>query len=132
MIDNDKKLIFVRPIGENSIGYYEYDFYFTDNSDEVWGEDWEVDYPNQIENMLPDEKTYTDIIRLKTQIPFFCIQFNNCFSMQHVVDGIVSICFEDISDYESYPEPYRIVFQYGEDFHSIENKLASRHQFFDE
>ena len=51
--------------------------------------------------------------------------------MQHVVNGIVAVAFEDISDYDEYPEPFRIVFKYGEDYDSVEEKLASRHQFFD-
>jgi hypothetical protein len=50
--------------------------------------------------------------------------------MSHVVDGILSVAFEDITDYEEYPEPYRLVFKYGETIYSVEEKLSGRHQFF--
>jgi hypothetical protein len=50
--------------------------------------------------------------------------------MQHVVNGIVAVAFEDITDYDEYPEPYRIVFEYGENIDSVEEKLASRSVLF--
>jgi hypothetical protein len=124
------KLVFVRDVGVNN-GIYEYDFYFSKNPDEFWGLGFDCQFANQDET-LPDEKTYDNVLRLKTTIPFFCMQHNRCFSMQHVVNGIVAVAFEDISDYDEYPEPFRIVFKYGEDYDSVEEKLASRHQFFDE
>lgn len=34
-------LCFVRLIGDESDGYYRYEFIFTDTPDEVWGENWE-------------------------------------------------------------------------------------------
>ena len=37
----DVFLLFVRLIGEENDGYYRYEFIFTDNPDEAWGEDWE-------------------------------------------------------------------------------------------
>ena len=37
----DVSLLFVRLIGEETDGYYRYEFIFTDNPDEAWGEDWE-------------------------------------------------------------------------------------------
>lgn len=37
----DVFLLFVRLIGEEADGYYRYEFIFTDNPDEAWGEDWE-------------------------------------------------------------------------------------------
>ena len=38
---NEVYLCFIRLIGEENDGYYRYEFIFTDNPDEVWGEDWE-------------------------------------------------------------------------------------------
>ena len=37
----DVFLAFVRLIGEESDGYYRYEFIFTDRPDEVWGDGWE-------------------------------------------------------------------------------------------
>ena len=49
-----------------------------------------------------------------------------------MVDGIIACAWEDISEYEEYPEPYRLVFNFGEKYDSVESKLAQRHQFFSE
>jgi hypothetical protein len=35
------RLGFIRLIGEETDGYYRYEFIFTDNIDEFWGEDFE-------------------------------------------------------------------------------------------
>lgn len=37
----DVFLLFVRLIGEENDGYYRYEFMFTDNPDEAWGEGFE-------------------------------------------------------------------------------------------
>ena len=122
------RLVFVKKVGKVD-QVYEYDFYFSDNPDKFWGTGFDCDYANQMK-VTPDPKTYGKVLRLRTVIPFYCMQDNNCFSMRHVVDGIVAVAFEDMSDYEEYPEPYRIVFRFGEEYHSVETKLASRQQFF--
>lgn len=129
-MEEELYLVFVRDICVNE-GIYEYDFYFAKDPDNFWGVGFDSEFANQDE-AIPDEKTYDKVMRLRANIPFFCSQHNRCFSMQHIVDGIVSVAFEDIIDYDEYPEPYRIVFSYGETLKSIEDKLASRHTFFTE
>lgn len=129
--DNSKlRLVFVDKVGEID-GTYEYDFYFAINPDNFWGYGFDCEYANQDE-AIPDVRTCDKIYRLRSTIPFFTIQENRCFSIQHAVDNIVSVAFEDISDYDEYPEPYRIVFMFGEYYDSVEGKLASRSQFFNE
>jgi hypothetical protein len=124
------KLVFVKKVGQiDSI--YEYDFYFSENPDKFNGLGFDCEFANQMK-VMPDPKTYGKVLRLKTNIPFYCMQNNNCFSMQHVKDGIVAVAFEDLSDYDDYPEPYRIVFKFGEEYSSVEAKLASRQQLFSE
>ena len=45
-------------------------------------------------------------------------------------DKIIACAAEDISDYDEYPEPFRLVFHYGEEYKEVERKLAMRQQFF--
>ena len=47
-----------------------------------------------------------------------------------MIDGIIACAWEDISEYEEYPEPIRLVFKYGEKYEDVEDKLARRSQFF--
>lgn len=126
---NELYLVFVNEICVTG-GVHEYEFYFAKNPDAFWGVGFDADFANKDE-VIPDVKTYDEVIRLKSTIPFFCAQNNKCFSMQHVVDGVIAVAFEDIIDYDEYPEPYRIVFQYGESYTSVEGKLAGREQKFE-
>lgn len=129
-MDNELFLVYVNPIGKDSSGIYEYEFFFSKTPEKVWGEDWAEECPSACENLLPDPNTYDTIKRLKTNIPFTCAQEQSCFSLQDCIDGCVSISYENISEYSEYPSPYRIVFAFGEDYKSVEEKLASRHQIF--
>lgn len=124
--------MYVSPIGDDSFGWYVYDFYFAYNTNKVWGYGWDCEFANQGEIEPPDRATYDTVERLKTNIPFSCIQNNPCYSMIYGINDIVSICFEDISEYDEYPDPQRIIFHFGETYSSVETKLASRHQMFAE
>ena len=127
-----KKLVYVNLVGMDSLGNYEYEFFFSETPDIVWGEDWNEQCPSACENTLPDESTYSEIKILRTKIPLFCAQENTCFSLQDMVDGVLSCVWEDISNYDEYPEPYRLVFQFGEDFDTVIYKLAGRGENFED
>jgi hypothetical protein len=117
-------LCFIRLIGEENDGYYRYEFIFTDNPDEVWGEDWEHKPIGLINDPMPSDEYITEVHIVKTKVKLDLIQNNNCFSMQDALDGIVSIAWENIDSYDSYPEDGRIFFMFGESMEEVERKLA--------
>lgn len=123
-------LVYVEPIGLNSHDLFEYDFLFSETPDIVWGEDWAEQCPAACDNMRPGNEMISKVERLTTIIPFGLAQKNTCFSMQDCIDGIISLAWEDLSEYEEYPEPLRLIFRFGESFESVEDKLAQRSQFF--
>lgn len=127
--DKDVKLVYVSPIGKDVSDWYEYDFYFSKNPDIVWGYGWDCEFAAQEEIGPPDKSTYNSILRLKTIIPFQCAQNNNSYGMRYAVEDIISLAFEDISEYDEYPDD-RVVLHFGEDYKSVETKLALRHQLF--
>jgi len=131
---NNLYLVFVEKITEqqNAKGLFEYEFFFSETPEIVWGQDWNQPCPSTcaIENLRPDPSTYSKVEHLWSIIPILCIENNSCFSLQDMVDGIVSCAWEDISEYEEYPEPFRLVFAFGEKYESVEAKLSQRHQFF--
>ena len=47
------RLGFIRLIGEETDGYYRYEFIFTDNIDEFWGEDFEQKPCCLVNNLTP-------------------------------------------------------------------------------
>lgn len=124
-------LVYINPIGRGSSGLNEYEFFFSETPEIVWGEDWNVACPSACGNLLPDSTTYSHIEILKTEIPLFCIQENSCFSLQDCIDGLVCLGAEDISNYENYPEPIRLVFQFEEKYDSVVEKLRIRNNFFE-
>lgn len=125
-------LIYAELVGKDAHDLYEYDFYFSESPETAWGEDWNEPCPAACDKdiMRPDISMYSEIRRLNTIIPFGLMQNNCCFSLQDAVDNIIPCVWEDISEYEEYPTPIRLVFKFGESFESVEDKLAQRHQFF--
>ena len=61
---------------------------------------------------------------MKTTIGFDLIQDNGCFSFKQAMDGVVSLCFENIDDYDEYPEDGRLFFMFGEPLEEVQRKLA--------
>ena len=127
----NKYLIYINPIGKNSNDLFEYEFFFSETPDIVWGEDWDNPCPAACENTLPDPETYSEVKILKTNIPLSCIQNNVCFSLSNCIDGIICLGYEDISEYTEYPEPIRLVFQFAENYDSIIEKLELREIMFE-
>ena len=130
-MDINLYLIYINPIGKNSNDLYEYEFFFSETPDIVWGEDWDNPCPAACENTLPDPETYSEVKILKTNIPLSCIQNNVCFSLSNSIDGIICLGYEDISEYTEYPEPIRLVFQFAENYDSIIEKLELREIMFE-
>ena len=83
-------LIYVRMIGENGEGEYEYELFFSETPDIVWGEDWAEQCPAAIGDIPPDEKVVSCVKRIISPYKINCAQNNFCFSMQDSIDGIIS------------------------------------------
>ena len=91
MENNNLHLVYINPIGKDSNNLYEYEFFFSETPDTVWGQDWNIACPAACENTLPDPETYSEVKTLKTEIPLFCVQQNTCFSIQDCIDGIICL-----------------------------------------
>ena len=120
----DVYLGFIRLIGEENDGYFRYEFIFTDNIDEFWGDNFEYKPAGLVNDLIPSDEYITEIHIVKTKIKFDLVQNNMCFGMQDCTDGIVALAFENIDEYENYPEDGRLFFMFGESFDEVERKLA--------
>ena len=125
-MENELFLVYVNPIGQDSKGLYEYEFFFSETPEIVWGEDWNVSCPSACDNLLPDPTTYSKIKTLKTTIPLFCIQENSCFSIQDSIDRLVFLSAEDIREYTEYPTPIRLVFHFADSYKSVIEQFKQR------
>lgn len=117
-------LCFIRLIGEENDGYYRYEFIFTNNIEEVFGEDFAQKPACLVTDLMVDEQYVTEIHIVKMKIKLDLIQDSCCFSVSDSYDGIVSLAWEDISGYDEYPEDGRIFFKFGETLEEVEEKLA--------
>lgn len=117
-------LCFIRLIGEETDGYYRYEFIFTDNIDEVFGEGFEYKPACLVNNLIVDDKYITEIHIIKMKINLDLIQNNCCFSINDCYDGIIALAWENMDEYEEYPEEGRIFFKFGETLDEVERKLA--------
>lgn len=115
---------FIRLIGTEADGVYNYEFIFTNNIDEFWGENFEYKPCCLCNDLIPNDEYITEIHKIKTKIKFDLVQDNCCFSMQDCMDGIISLAWENIDEYEEYPEDGRLVFNFGESYDEVERKLA--------
>ena len=126
-VEEDPRLGFIKLIGEESDGYYRYEFIFTNNINEFWGENFEYKPCCLCNGLSPDEKFIWEVHTVKMKIKLELIQNNCCFSFSDATDGIIAIAWEDISEYDEYPEEGRIFFRFGETLDEVEEKLAVKH-----
>ena len=115
------KLIFVNDVGSNWKGDNVYEFLYSDQISDISGDDWD-ELPANGKPQPPEINFVKQYCTIETHLKLDVIQDSNTFSVFDAVDGVVSLAWENILDYEIYPE-HRIFFRYGEDIKSVEKKL---------
>lgn len=126
MSSNNQVLVFVKPICKNTDQTYEYDLFFSDTPDIVWGVDWEVNTPGLVssDEITPDSTTYNKVIRIKTTYPLKTIQETYCYSMEYAIARIIALSWIDIENMEEYPEKGRMVLYFGDTFEHVKGVLS--------
>jgi hypothetical protein len=124
--ENDVRLGFIKLIGEETDGYYRYEFIFTTNIDEFWGENFEYKPAGLVNGLVPEDRYIDEVHVVKMKIKLDLIQNSCCFGFQDCTDGIIALAWENVDDYDEYPEDGRIFFRFGETLEEVENKLAMK------
>lgn len=119
-------LCFINLIGSENDGYYRYEFIFTSNKEEVFGEDFDQKPACLVNDLMVDDEYITEIHTVKMKIKLDLIQNNCCFSISDCYDGIISIGWENMDEYESYPEDGRLYFNFGDTLEDVERKLGMK------
>lgn len=125
-MENDLYLGFINYIGETNEGLNLYEFLFTDNTEEFWGEGFEFIPACLVNDLKPSDEYITLSMQVQTNLKFGLGQNNCCFGMQDILDGACSLAYEDISTYDSYPDDGRLIFMFGEPIDEVTQKLASK------
>ena len=126
MSSNNEVLIFVKPICKNTDQTYEYDLFFSNTPDIVWGVDWEVNTPGLVstDEITPDSTTYNKVVRIKIPFPLKTVQETYCYSMEYAIARIIALSWIDIENMEEYPEKGRMVLYFGDTFEHVQGVLS--------
>ena len=114
----DQYLAFVSRAGVASNGDSIYNFYFTQDSEIVWGEDWNIVPSSVIPNLAPSMETISLICDVITNKNFELAKENSCFSMQDCIDGIIALLF-------SKPREDELILFFGEKMDDVKTKLEN-------
>jgi len=117
-------LVFINKIGNDWKGKTIYEFIFSDNIENVDGENWD-EYPAAGMPSPPNEDFVKQVGRMENDITLDVIQNSELFAVWDAVDGIIALAWENMDDYDQYPEN-RLFFSFGEDIKSVEDKLYEK------
>ncbi len=124
-------LVYVKPICKNTNGTYEYDFFFSETPEYVWGPDWDIDTPSSNSDLTPEESTYSEIKRVITTLPLKTLEETSCYSMEYATYGILALAWIDIENLEEYPENGRMTLKFGFSKDKVESLLDSQYWKFE-
>ena len=118
----DLYLIYVNKIGEDWTGKHLYEFLFSDTTENVDGDDWDA-YPASGRQAPPNGGFVKRVGRLvSNELKFKLIQDSSEFAVWDAVDGVIALAWEDMDDYDEYPEN-RVAVHFGEPIKDVEDKL---------
>ena len=114
-------LIYINEIGKNYKGEFVYEFLFSNTIDDIDGEDWD-EYPALGKPSPPDIDLIYYVGKITSNIKLDVIQNSDSFSVWDAVDGIIALGWENIDEYDEYPEK-RLFFKFGETIDDVKEKL---------
>lgn len=118
------KLIYINNVGKNWEGYYLYEFLFSNTNENIDGDDWDA-VPASGRPQPPHSEFVNSVGKLTTDIKFNLVQDSDTFAVWDAVDGIVALGWENIDEYDEYPES-RLWFSFGMCKESLNDKLYER------
>jgi hypothetical protein len=122
---DDLYLVYINVIGRDWRGVNLYEFIFSDTKEDIDGDDWDA-IPAAGRPLSPDEEYVVKVGRLTTNdFKLHVIQESDSFSVWDAVDGVVALGWENMDEYEEYPEK-RLAFHFGEIISDVETKLYEK------
>jgi|TARA_R110000744_G_scaffold54537_3_gene115749 hypothetical protein len=122
-------LIFINELGPNYKKENIYEFIFSDNIKELWGDEW--DSVPAHGNPGPPEFDHIDKVGVlsKSTVKLELVQNSDYFGMEHALDKVIALGWEVYEDEDT--EKDRMVFHFGDNLTSVEDKLYSRDLILD-
>jgi hypothetical protein len=122
-------LIYVNYVGRDYRGNLIYEFIFSNTIKNIDGESWDT-FPASGRPEAPNDVFIKKVGRLDSELNLDVVQNSDTFAVWDAVDGIIALAWENINDYESYPE-YRLCFKFGENIKDVETKLYEKDLILD-
>jgi len=117
-------LIYVNLVGKLHNGRYLYEFIFSKDISNVDGEDWDQ-YPASRRPEPPYDEHIDLVGKVESELTFDVVQNSDTFAVFDAVDGVISLAWENIDSYETYPD-HRLCFKFGDTKKEVENKLYEK------
>ena len=120
------KLVFINELGPNFKGNFVYEFIFSDELTEIWGEDWDS-IPASSKPQPPEIEFIKKVgILSKEGIEFEIVQNSDYFSFTDAIDDVIALAWEKYNEENETSTEKRLVFRFGEIEDSVNDKLYSR------
>lgn len=116
-------LAFVDELGKDADGNYIYRMDFTEDKEIVWGDYFHIVPAIIIPDLQPDVNCLKKQGKFISKNRLELAKRNGCFSMQDCIDGIISLCFSEISEDTVYYKDEPLHFEFGELYDSVVEKL---------
>ena len=119
-------LVYVNGLGPNYKGDNMYEFIFSDDIKNVWGDGWDSKPSNGYPK--PPEMEFIRKVGLlkNTSLEFELVQNSDFFSFMDSMDDVVSLAWEKENEYVDFTMTKRLVFRFGESEQEVKDKLYER------
>lgn len=117
-------LIYVNALGIDWKGDHIYEFIFSDTTEDVDGEDWDL-YPASGQPHPPRRDFIKRVGKLESKLRLDVIQESDTFAVWDAIDDVIALAWENIQDYDEYPER-RISFKFGLPIKEVEALLYEK------
>ena len=118
------KLVYINEVGEDWTGNNIYEFLFADEIENIDGDDWDA-LPASGRPSPPSSDFIVKVGKLTSELKFELVQKSDTFAVWDAVDGVVALGWEDISEYDEYPDT-RLYFDFGINIKIVEDRLYEK------
>ena len=120
------RLLFINELGPNYKNENIYEFIFGDTIEEMWGEYWDA-RPAHGKPFPPEIQFIKKVGVLKgSDIKLDLVQNSDYFSMEHALDSVIALGWETYEESYGNDEEERLVFHFGDEIKTVEDKLYAR------
>jgi len=124
-IDLNLNLIYINHVGSNWRDLNIYEFIFSDTTEDIDGDDWDI-YPASNGEVTPPPAPVIKLVGvLETELDLIVVRDSDKYSVWDALDGIIPLAYENIQDYPEYPED-RLVFPFGIGVEAVNETLFAR------